>query len=226
MIMKETKKEHLVTENIKLIYLVMKRFKNRGIDTDDLFQIGAVGLTKAAERFDESKGYAFSTYAVPMIIGEIQRFIRDDGMLHISRKIKDDARTVISLSEKWKKTENTEISLEKLEKISGLSKHDIIMAMDAYSKPVSMENESVLDYFNEKTSADDSECEYDKLLNRMALSQAFDKLNENEKRIIYLRYVLEKTQSQVAETLGKNQVAISREEKRILKKLRAYITCV
>ena len=85
--MKSDKISRLVTENINLIYLVMKRFRNRGVDREDLFQIGAVGLTKAAQRFDESKGFAFSTYAVPLIIGEIQRFLRDDGMVHISRKI-------------------------------------------------------------------------------------------------------------------------------------------
>ena len=112
--MKSDKINRLVTENINLIYLVMKRFRNRGVDREDLFQIGAVGLTKAAQRFDESKGFAFSTYAVPLIIGEIQRFLRDDGMVHISRKIRDDARKISIIREKYRMNENSEISLEKL----------------------------------------------------------------------------------------------------------------
>lgn len=111
--MKSDKINKLVTENINLIYLVMKRFRNRGVDREDLFQIGAVGLTKAAQRFDESKGFAFSTYAVPLIIGEIQRFLRDDGMVHISRKIQDDARKIAIIREKYRMSENSEISLEK-----------------------------------------------------------------------------------------------------------------
>ena len=112
--MKSDKINRLVTENINLIYLVMKRFRNRGVDREDLFQIGAVGLTKAAQRFDESKGFAFSTYAVPLIIGEIQRFLRDDGMVHISRKIRDDARKIAIIREKYRMNENSEISLEKM----------------------------------------------------------------------------------------------------------------
>lgn len=103
--MKSDKISRLVTENINLIYLVMKRFRNRGVDREDLFQIGAVGLTKAAQRFDESKGFAFSTYAVPLIIGEIQRFLRDDGMVHISRKIRDDARKIAIIREKYRMNE-------------------------------------------------------------------------------------------------------------------------
>ena len=106
--MSSDKNSRLVTENINLIYLVMKRFRNRGIEQDDLFQIGAVGLIKAAQRFDESRGFAFSTYAVPLIIGEIQRFLRDDGMVHISRKIQDDARKIAIIRENLKKTENKE----------------------------------------------------------------------------------------------------------------------
>lgn len=110
--MKSDKISRLVTENINLIYLVMKRFRNRGVDREDLFQIGAVGLTKAAQRFDESKGFAFSTYAVPLIIGEIQRFLRDDGMVHISRKYWMMQENC-NYQRKYRMNENSEISLEK-----------------------------------------------------------------------------------------------------------------
>lgn len=216
--MKSARSEQLVTENINLIYLVMKRFRNRGIENDDLFQIGAVGLMKAAERFDEGRGYTFSTYAVPMIIGEIQRFLRDDGMVHISRKIQEDARKIAIVREKWKKSENNEISVEKLENILGLSKQDIIMAIDADKQASSIENENVLDFLENKMAR--HTVESDKLIDKIAINQAMDKLNENERRIIYLRYVMEKTQKQVAQVIGSNQVAVSRMEKNIIAKLR------
>lgn len=216
--MKSARSEQLVTENINLIYLVMKRFRNRGIENDDLFQIGAVGLMKAAERFDEGRGYTFSTYAVPMIIGEIQRFLRDDGMVHISRKIQEDARKIAIVREKWKKSENNEISVEKLENILGLSKQDIIMAIDADKQASSIENENVLDFLENKMAR--QTVESDKLIDKIAINQAMDKLNENERRIIYLRYVMEKTQKQVAQVIGSNQVAVSRMEKNIIAKLR------
>ncbi len=220
--MKSDKISRLVTENINLIYLVMKRFRNRGVDREDLFQIGAVGLTKAAQRFDESKGFAFSTYAVPLIIGEIQRFLRDDGMVHISRKIRDDARKIAIIREKYRMNENSEISLEKMEIISGMSKQDIIIAMEADKNASSIENESVLDYLDNKMSAEasDKPSETDKVINHIAMQQAFNSLDDSERRLIMLRYMQDKTQKQVAEVLGRNQVAISRMEKNTLAKLR------
>lgn len=208
--MKSDKISRLVTENINLIYLVMKRFRNRGVDREDLFQIGAVGLTKAAQRFDESKGFAFSTYAVPLIIGEIQRFLRDD------------ARKIAIIREKYRMNENSEISLEKMENISGMSKQDIIIAMEADKNASSIENESVLDYLDNKMSAEasDKPSETDKVINHIAMQQAFNSLDDSERRLIMLRYMQDKTQKQVAEMLGRNQVAISRMEKNTLAKLR------
>ena len=193
--MKSDKISRLVTENINLIYLVMKRFRNRGVDREDLFQIGAVGLTKAAQRFDESKGFAFSTYAVPLIIGEIQRFLRDDGMVHISRKIRDDARKIAIIREKYRMNENSEISLEKMEIISGMSKQDIIIAMEADKNASSIENESVLDYLDNKMSAEasDKPSETDKVINHIAMQQAFNSLDDSERRLIMLRYMQDKS---------------------------------
>lgn len=220
--MSSDKNSRLVTENINLIYLVMKRFRNRGIEQDDLFQIGAVGLIKAAQRFDESRGFAFSTYAVPLIIGEIQRFLRDDGMVHISRKIQDDARKIAIIREKYNMSENSEISLEELENISGMSKQDIIIAMEADKNAASIENENVLDFLDNKMSTEtaDKSSETDKVINHIAMKQAFDSLDESERRLIKLRYMQDKTQKQVADVLGRNQVAISRMEKNTLAKLR------
>ena len=219
--MKSDKISRLVTENINLIYLVMKRFRNRGVEREDLFQIGAVGLTKV-KKFNPEFNVQFSTYAVPLIIGEIQRFLRDDGMVHISRKILDDARKIAIIREKYRMNENSEISLEKMEIISGMSKQDIIIAMEADKNASSIENESVLDYLDNKMSAEasDKPSETDKVINHIAMQQAFNSLDDSERRLIMLRYMQDKTQKQVAEVLGRNQVAISRMEKNTLAKLR------
>ena len=210
--------DSLVEENIGLIYMVLKRFKNRGRDMEELFQVGAEGLTKAAARFEPDRGYAFSTYAVPMIIGEIQRFIRDDGMVHISRKIKEDARKIAVIREQLEKTDSNGISVEKIAENTGLSKQDIIIAMEAGNTTTNIENESVIDFIEHKNAHEISVS--DRVVDNLTLQEAIKKLSEEEKRFIRLRYLEEKTQSQTAQILGKNQVAVSRYEKKLLLKLR------
>ena len=210
--------DRLVEENIGLIYMVLKRFKNRGRDMEELFQVGAEGLTKAAARFEPDRGYAFSTYAVPMIIGEIQRFIRDDGMVHISRKIKEDARKIAVIREQLEKTDSNGISVEKIAENTGLSKHDIIIAMEAENPTTNIENESVIDFIEHKNAHEISVS--DRVVDNLTLQEAIKKLSEEEKRFIRIRYLEEKTQSQTAQILGKNQVAVSRYEKKLLLKLR------
>lgn len=210
--------DRLVEENIGLIYMVLKRFKNRGRDMEELFQVGAEGLTKAAARFDPDRGYAFSTYAVPMIIGEIQRFIRDDGMVHISRKIKEDARKIAVIREQLEKTDSNGISVEKIAENTGLSKQDIIIAMEAENPTTNIENESVIDFIEHKNAHEISAS--DRVVDNLTLQEAIKKLSEEEKRFIRIRYLEEKTQSQTAQILGKNQVAVSRYEKKLLLKLR------
>ena len=210
--------DRLVEENIGLIYMVLKRFKNRGRDMEELFQVGAEGLTKAAARFEPDRGYAFSTYAVPMIIGEIQRFIRDDGMVHISRKIKEDARKIAVIREQLEKTDSNGISVEKIAENTGLSKQDIIIAMEAGNPTTNIENESVIDFIEHKNAHEISVS--DRVVDNLTLQEAIKKLSEEEKRFIRLRYFEEKTQSQTAQILGKNQVAVSRYEKKLLLKLR------
>ncbi len=210
--------DSLVEENIGLIYMVLKRFKNRGRDMEELFQVGAEGLTKAAARFEPDRGYAFSTYAVPMIIGEIQRFIRDDGMVHISRKIKEDARKIAVIREQLEKTDSNGISVEKIAENTGLSKQDIIIAMEAGNPTTNIENESVIDFIEHKNAHEISVS--DRVVDNLTLQEAIKKLSEEEKRFIRLRYLEEKTQSQTAQILGKNQVAVSRYEKKLLLKLR------
>lgn len=210
--------DRLVEENIGLIYMVLKRFKNRGRDMEELFQVGAEGLTKAAARFEPDRGYAFSTYAVPMIIGEIQRFIRDDGMVHISRKIKEDARKIAVIREQLEKTDSNGISVEKIAENTGLSKQDIIIAMEAENPTTNIENESVIDFIEHKNAHEISVS--DRVVDNLTLQEAIKKLREEEKRFIRIRYLEEKTQSQTAQILGKNQVAVSRYEKKLLLKLR------
>lgn len=210
--------DRLVEENIGLIYMVLKRFKNRGRDMEELFQVGAEGLTKAAARFEPDRGYAFSTYAVPMIIGEIQRFIRDDGMVHISRKIKEDARKIAVIREQLEKTDSNGISVEKIAENTGLSKQDIIIAMEAENPTTNIENESVIDFIEHKNAHEISVS--DRVVDNLTLQEAIKKLSEEEKRFIRIRYFEEKTQSQTAQILGKNQVAVSRYEKKLLLKLR------
>ena len=210
--------DRLVEENIGLIYMVLKRFKNRGRDMEELFQVGAEGLTKAAARFDPDRGYAFSTYAVPMIIGEIQRFIRDDGMVHISRKIKEDARKIAVIREQLEKTDSNGISVEKIAENTGLSKQDIIIAMEAENPTTNIENESVIDFIEHKNAHEISVS--GRVVDNLTLQEAIKKLSEEEKRFIRIRYLEEKTQSQTAQILGKNQVAVSRYEKKLLLKLR------
>ena len=229
--------DRLVEENIGLIYMVLKRFKNRGRDMEELFQVGAEGLTKAAARFEPDRGYAFSTYAVPMIIGEIQRFIRDDGMVHISRKIKEDARKIAVIREQLEKTDSNGISVEKIAENTGLSKQDIIIAMEAENpttkkgdiigitgeiasgkSTTNIENESVIDFIEHKNAHEISVS--DRVVDNLTLQEAIKKLSEEEKRFIRIRYLEEKTQSQTAQILGKNQVAVSRYEKKLLLKLR------
>ena len=210
--------DRLVEENIGLIYMVLKRFKNRGRDMEELFQVGAEGLTKAAARFEPDRGYAFSTYAVPMIIGEIQRFIRDDGMVHISRKIKEDARKIAVIREQLEKTDSNGISVEKIAENTGLSKQDIIIAMEAENPTTNIENESVIDFIEHKNAHEISVS--DRVVDNLTLQEAIKKLSEEEKRFIRIRYLEEKTQSQTAQILGKNQVAVSRYEKRLFLKLR------
>ena len=210
--------DRLVEENIGLIYMVLKRFKNRGRDMEELFQVGAEGLTKAAARFEPDRGYAFSTYAVPMIIGEIQRFITDDGMVHISRKIKEDARKIAVIREQLEKTDSNGISVEKIAENTGLSKQDIIIAMEAENPTTNIENESVIDFIEHKNAHEISVS--DRVVDNLTLQEAIKKLSEEEKRFIRIRYLEEKTQSQTAQILGKNQVAVSRYEKKLLLKLR------
>lgn len=220
-------RDALVTENVGLIYMVLKRFANRGADQEDLFQIGVIGLIKAIDKFDVTRELSFSTYAVPMIIGEIRRFLRDDGMLHVSRQIKDNARKIAIAKEDLRKQNNHDPTMLELMEVTGLSTEEILAAMEASTEvesiyqPIGQAQDGgqllVLDQL-EDTRKNEQE-----LINRITVSQLLESLEEKERRLIELRYMEGKTQSESASILGMNQVAVSRLEKKILLRLRQQL---
>lgn len=218
-------RDRLVQENMGLVYMVAKRFNDRCVEMEELVQIGAIGLIKAVDKFDSSMGYTLSTYAVPLIMGEIRRFLRDDNMIHVSRQLKEYARKIAIIRENIKKAENREPTIEELQKQTGLSKEDLVAAMESgyevesLSRPVCGDNEDAHTVTMEDRLQDYSHFETP-VLNRIALQQIMGELEEQEASLIRLRYLEEQTQAQVARALGMNQVAVSRLEKKILGKLR------
>ena len=220
-------RDALVIANTGLIYMVLKRFVSRGYEQEDLFQIGVIGLLKAIDKFDLNRELSFSTYAVPMIIGEIRRFMRDDGMIHVSRQIKDNARKIATVKEELKKRSNCDPTMEELAAATGLSMDEILMAMEATTEvesiyqPIGSGNDG-----NQMMLADqleDSRNNETELINRITVVQMLDSLEERDRRLIELRYMEGKTQSESAKVLGMNQVAVSRLEKKILLMLRKQL---
>lgn len=223
----KAERDALVTDNVGLIYMVLKRFNNRGYEKEDLFQIGVIGLLKAIDKFDLSRELSFSTYAVPMIIGEIRRFMRDDGMIHVSRQVKDNARKIAIVKEELKKMNNCDPTLAELEKETGLTSDEILMAMEATS-----EVESIYQPIGSGTDGnqmvladqlEDSEKKEIELINHITVVQLLDSLEAKDRKLIELRYMEGKTQSESAKELGMNQVAVSRMEKKILLSLRKQL---
>ena len=220
-------RDALVEANVGLVYMVSKRFLSSGQEKEDLFQIGVIGLLKAIDKFDLSRELSFSTYAVPMIIGEIRRYLRDDGMIHVSRQIKDNARKIAIVKENLKKRNNTDPTLSELAEATGLQIDEVVAAIEATSevesiyKPIgqSMDGSSMIlaDQLEDKKTTDVE------LINRIAVTQLLDSLESVDRRLIELRYIEGKTQSESAKFLGMNQVAVSRREKKILLMLRKQI---
>lgn len=213
----------LVEENEGLVWCVVKRFFNRGVETEDLFQIGNIGLLKAIDKFDTSFDVKFSTYAVPMIAGEIKRFLRDDGMLKVSRSLKELAYKSYlckeQLTEKWGREPTVkEIAIE-----LGVECEELMQAMEASGeiesiyRPIYGKEGQEIQLMDKLQVQEDEE---EKVLNHMLLGQLLNVLNKEERQLIYLRYFAEKTQSQVGKYLGISQVQVSRMEKKILKRMR------
>lgn len=209
--------DKIVNDNLGLVYSVVKKFLGRGYESEDLFQIGCLGLVKAISRFDTSFDVSFSTYAVPMIMGEIKRFIRDDGIIKVSRSIKELAVKALALREKIINQTNAEPSIKELAERLDVTPEDVAIAMEAGLKPESIN--APLGDDNTKTLADriesDDDCEA-KVINKILVDELLKKFDERERKIIILRYFKQKTQAQIASVLGISQVQVSRIEKKVL----------
>lgn len=214
----------VVEGNVGLVYMVLRRFSGKNYDLEELFQVGCIGLLKAAERFDAGRNLAFSTYAVPLIIGEIRRFLRDDGMIHVSRQIKEDAGKIAAVREQWKKKYNREPTLEELERELEMEKEAIIMAIGSSNAVTSIYQQTLEQEDGKGLTVEDGLADerngQEEVINRLAVSQLMDELDEDAKKLIVLRYLRGMTQMQTAKSMGINQVAVSRMEKKILLQLR------
>ena len=215
-------RDKILIENTGLIWSIVRRFLNRGHEGEDLFQIGCIGMLKAIDRFDTEFDVAFSTYAVPMIAGEIRRFIRDDGIVKISRKIKENQMKIMHQREIYINEKKQEPTIEELEKVCDLTKEEIVMAMDASRNVESIDKEMYSKdsaYTLMDLAEDDTNIE-EMVLNKIMVQQLMDTLESKERKIINLRYFKNKTQSQVAKEMGMTQVQVSRLEKKILNSMR------
>ncbi len=219
-------RDWLVENNMGLVWSIVKRFMNRGYEPEDLFQIGSIGLLKAIDKFDVQYDVKFSTYAVPMITGEIKRFLRDDGMIKVSRTIKENAGKLKGTREKLCAGLSREPTVTELAAASGLSEEDVVLAMDACAEVESLHKTvyqgdgssiSLMDRLEERQN------EQEGVLNRLLLEQLLQSLNEQEAALIRMRYFEERTQADIAGRLGISQVQVSRMEKRILERLRALV---
>ena len=229
-------RDKLVLENIGLVYSVSRRFSGRGYELEDINQIGTIGLIKAIDKFDDSFDVRFSTYAVPMIAGEIKRFLRDDGMLKVSRSLKENGYRIKKASDELVSQNGREATIEELAAATELSVEDVVMALEANTDVESIyrtiyQNDGNEVYLVDKLSGSSGDTVRDEfagaqeqLLNSILLEQLLAELDELEGKLIMLRYFKEMTQTQVADKLGISQVQVSRLEKKILRKLRGYIT--
>ena len=233
-------REQMITDNIGLVWSIVRRFIGRGYEAEDLFQIGAIGLMKAIDKFDLEFDVQFSTYAVPMITGEIKRFLRDDGMVKVSRTMKENAWKIRQVSERLEKELGREATLDEIAAATELKREDVVMALEAGAEVESIYrtvyqgdgNEIYLvdqvvqgssGAAGELSTSEHGDTEKEKLLNHILLEQLLAGLPEPEQRLLRLRYFEDKTQNQVAAVLGISQVQVSRMEKRILQKLRAAL---
>ncbi|QXE00326.1 RNA polymerase sporulation sigma factor SigF [Terribacillus sp. DMT04] len=206
----------LVERNVRLVWSVVQRFINRGYEPDDLFQIGCIGLIKSIDKFDLTYDVRFSTYAVPMIIGEIQRFIRDDGSLKVSRSLKETANKVRKKKEEMTKTLNRAPTIQEIAAELELSPEEIVHAEEAAKLPHSI-HETVFENDGDPITLLDQIAEQDNnWFDKLALQEAIQSLGERERLIVYLRFYKDQTQSEVSERLGISQVQVSRLEKKLL----------
>lgn len=212
----ENARDEFINGNLRLVLSVIKRFYGRGENLDDLFQVGCVGLIKAIDNFDLSQNVQFSTYAVPMIIGEIRRYLRDNNPIRVSRSIRDLAYKALSVKERILKETNREPTIEEIAEELKIDKEEIVFSLDAIQAPVSLqepvygdgsENLYVMDQVKDKKNTDEYWAE------SITVSEAMKKLNDKEKMIVSKRFFEGRTQMEVAEEIGISQAQVSRLEK-------------
>jgi RNA polymerase sporulation-specific sigma factor len=213
----QSARDTIVQKNMRLVWSVVQRFLNRGYEPDDLFQIGCIGLLKSVDKFDLSYDVKFSTYAVPMIIGEIQRFIRDDGTVKVSRSLKEMGNRIRRAKDELSKTLGRVPTINEIAAHLELSPEEIVMAQEASRAPSSI-HETVYENDGDPITLLDqiSDNSDQKWFDKIALKEAIRELDERERLIVYLRYYKDQTQSEVADRLGISQVQVSRLEKKIL----------
>ena len=217
----EAAKSKLVEENSPLIKSVIRRYKNKGVEYDDLYQLGCMGFLKAIRNFSEEFELKFSTYAVPMIAGEVKRFLRDDGYIKISRSTKTLSNKIAYFVENYKSVNHSSPTVEEIAAEFGIDGQEVVFAMDSAKFPLSLyekaddeHSQSLMDKIASKENSDDN-------LDKIVLKDLIGELNEREKKIIILRYYRDKTQSEVARVLKVSQVQVSRLETKILGKIRS-----
>ncbi|MBQ7433878.1 MAG: SigF/SigG family RNA polymerase sporulation sigma factor [Lachnospiraceae bacterium] len=216
-------RDQVISGNLGLVWSIVRRFTGRGYEADDLFQLGCIGLIKAIDRFDSGFGVQFSTYAVPMITGEIKRFLRDDGMVKVSRSMKELAILARRKTEEFQKKEGRDPTIEELASAVGVEREELSAALESAAEVESLQQVIYQGDGGAITRMDRLEQEQDEqetLINRMTVYQLIAGLEDREQKLIVMRFFLDKTQTQVAMVLGMSQVQVSRMEKRILKKMR------
>lgn len=216
-------RDELISGNLRLVLSVIQRFSGRGEDVDDLFQVGCIGLIKAIDNFNTELDVKFSTYGVPMIIGEIRRYLRDNSAIRISRSVRDLAYRILQTKEMYVNEHQREPSIEQLANLLGVNREDVILALDAIVDPISLfepiysdggDTVCVMDQVRDKGNTDES------WLNHIAISDAIAKLSEREQRILNLRFFQGKTQTEVSNEVGISQAQVSRLEKNALNQIK------
>lgn len=221
--------ECIVNENIGLVWSVVKKFQGRNIETDDLFQLGSMGLVKAVKKFNFEYDVKFSTYAVPMIMGEIKRFLRDDGIIKVSRGLKETAYKALKAKEVLRLKYDREPTIEEIAEHINIDRETLVMAIDSVRDVDSIDRKIENEKGKEMNVIDTIAAEEDKsgaIVDNILLNTAIEHLDEREKMIVNMRYMEELTQSDVAKKIGVSQVQVSRLEKKILKKLRGFMSDV
>lgn len=218
-------REELINGNLRLVLSVIQRFAGRGENPDDLFQVGCIGLIKSIDNFDTSLNVKFSTYAVPMILGEVKRYLRDNNQVRVSRSVRDMAYKAMQAKEKLTSEKNRDPSVEEIAKEIGAKREEVVLSLEAISEPLSLyepvfseagDTLYVLDQIGDKN--DDNNW-----LDEIALKEAIGRLGDREKRILNLRFFQGKTQVEVAEEIGISQAQVSRLEKGALGKIKKHI---